>query len=245
MRKQRRVEKQNPNADTGRGSSDSAAPAAKPVPQQAEVYRVKRHWLDYATGLCAFIAAIGAIFAAYFGGRQAWVASDAEVRQLRAYVHVTPGKLSLPINPEFDGPLYVAVQPGVKIFGQTPAGQVAVPWALVVHKWPMTDEFPFSYLRTRMESTSSLAPGEERLVGDVNSRTITKEELSDIAAGRKRLYAYGTVIYRDVFNNTRFTNFCWTYDVAALVNRTAADCPIHNGADWIQAGVSGVPVPMK
>jgi hypothetical protein len=51
----------------------------------------KKHWLEYATGAFAFIAAAGGIFAASFGGWQASVASDSEKRQLRAYIGLVPG----------------------------------------------------------------------------------------------------------------------------------------------------------
>jgi hypothetical protein len=143
-----------------------------------------------------------------------------------------------------NGPLDVTVQPGVKIFGQTPAGQVVVPWALEVDQWPMTEAFQFKYLQTQMQSTSSQAPGEERPL-DARKKTISKEEMAAIDAGTKRLYAYGTILYRDVFNNARFTNFCWFFDIEGLTKQSGSDCPIHNGADWSEARPSGVTVPMK
>jgi len=46
----------------------------------------KKHWLDYATALCALIAAIAAIFAAMFGWYQGQVARDGEIWQLRPYI---------------------------------------------------------------------------------------------------------------------------------------------------------------
>lgn len=202
-----------------------------------------KHWLEYATSFFALIAALAAIAAASFGFWQAWVANDTEVRQLRAYVHITPGKFSG--TGSLNGPLDIALQPGIKVFGQTPAGQVVVPWALDVNQWPMTDNFQFAYMKSEMQSTSSQAPGEERPI-DAKTRTISREEMAAIAAGTKRLYAYGTIVYRDVFGVSRYTHFCWHFDVEGITKQNANDCPIHNGADW--GGTkdkTGVVIPMK
>jgi hypothetical protein len=145
---------------------------------------------------------MGAIGAAAFGGWQAWIANDNEVRQLRAYVHITGGTISG--SGSMNGPLDITVQPGIKVSGQTPAGQIVVPWALVIDQWPMTETFQFNYFKTKMQSTSSQAPGEERAI-DAKTKTITKEEMAAISAGTKRLYAYGTILYRDIFNSSRYT----------------------------------------
>ena len=62
----------------------------------------KKHWLEYATGGFAFVAAIGELTAAGFSGYQGWVARDAEKTQLRAYVALTNAALKCPRcdNPE-------------------------------------------------------------------------------------------------------------------------------------------------
>lgn len=210
--------------------------------QQAEPDRLGKHWLEYATGFFAFIAAIAAILAAIFGGWQASVASDNEVRQLRAYVHITGGTIAG--SGSIAGPLEITIQPGVKVYGQTPAGEIIAPWALVVDQWPMTEAFQFNYLKTHMQSTGSQGPGEEHPI-EAKTRTITKDEMMAIGADTKRLYAYGTILYRDVFNNSRFTNFCWLFDVEGIAKRNASNCPIHNGADWSEAKPSTVMDPMK
>src|SRR5208282_2033223 len=62
----------------------------EPAKRDSMAQKGDKHWLEYATGLFAFIAASGAILAAIFGGWQASVSSDTERRQLRAYVSGFP-----------------------------------------------------------------------------------------------------------------------------------------------------------
>ncbi len=239
------TEKKDNGSENPNGQAAAASPPVhqpRTVTEQCEAENERKHWLEYATGFFAFVAAFGAILAAIFSGWQAWVAGDNEIRQLRAYVHITGGTISG--SGSTDGPLDITVRPGIKVFGQTPAGQIIVPWNLVVDRWPMTDAFQFSYLKTEMQSTSSQAPSVEAPI-DAKKHTITKDEMTAIHAGTKRLYAYGTVLYRDVFNKSRFTNFCWSFDFEGIAKREAADCPIHNGADWMEAKPSAVVVPMK
>ena len=61
------------------------------------------------------------------------VMQDTEIRQLRAYVHITGGTITVAGNPS--GPLDVTIRPGVKVFGQTPAGAITIPWNIVVAEW--------------------------------------------------------------------------------------------------------------
>jgi hypothetical protein len=220
--------------------------APKADTKRSEPHQKDKHWLEYATGGFAFIAATGAIAAAVFAGWQAWIAQDAEVRQLRAYVHITPGTISVTGNTTI-GPFDVTVRPGVKIFGQTPAGSVVVLWNPAVAKWPMGEDFAFDYLKTKFQSTSSQAPGEERPI-DAKTKTITADDMRAINAGTSKFYAYGTIFYSDIFRKPHYTNFCWFFDLDTLAKREASDCPIHNGADWNNSAQSlyeKMNVPMK
>lgn len=55
--------------------------------KEAKTDQTDKHWLDYATGTFAFLAAVGGIGAAIFSGWQAYIANDNEHRYLRAYLH--------------------------------------------------------------------------------------------------------------------------------------------------------------
>jgi len=76
-----------PTATTS--SAEPASPETKDKCHKTEKHQ--KHWLDYATAWFAFVAAIGGIGAAIFGGLQGWISRDTEKRQLRAYVGVSPG----------------------------------------------------------------------------------------------------------------------------------------------------------
>jgi hypothetical protein len=226
------TEKKSGSAENPAAQATTSSPPAhqpKAATLQTKTDGEGKHWLDYAVGVFAFIAAIGGVGAAIFTGVQVWIASDNEVRQLRAYVHITPGIMSG--TGAAEGPLTVTLRPGVKVYGQTPAASVVVPWNLAVSEWPMTDAFKFSYMQTIMQSTSSQAPGEERGVDEKNM-ILTRENISRINAGTHGFYVYGTILYSDVFRVARYTNFCWHFDMTAIFARNGTDCPIHNGADW-------------
>jgi hypothetical protein len=201
--------------------------------------------------LTAGLLITGAMQADYSGRQveasqaQLKLMQDTETRQLRAYAHITPGISTVTGPPE--GPIEIAVRPGVKVFGQTPARGIVVPWAIVVDDWPIGDTFKFTYLNTSMQSTTSVGPGDEKPV-DAKSKSISKDDVAQINSGKKRVYAYGTVLYADVFRKARYTNFCWVFDIPGLFAKTGSDCPIHNGADWNNSAepvLSLVNVPMK
>jgi|SRR5271157_1493688 len=89
---------QNKETGTERPGSQAAFPGSEihepnACTKPCKTNETDKHWLDYATGFFAFVAAIGAIAAAIFTGWQAWVASDAKMRQLRAYLIVGHGPL--------------------------------------------------------------------------------------------------------------------------------------------------------
>ena len=263
--KRKRMSSQQPNArdhardpadqeqrSPGKPNTDAAAARGKVHTPETDSERTEanqkdKHWLDYAIGIFAFIAAIGGVFAAVFSGWQAWVTGDAEVRQLRAYVHMVNGDMV--VNGDAKGPINFSIRPHVKVYGQTPAGALTLEWESSIGPWPMTDSFPFvNYFQQKMDTTTSMAPGEERPAAEVMSKTVTPENIALINAGAHRLYIYGTIFYVDVFRKARYTNFCWWWDVPSLLQKIAHDCPIHNGADWhnsSEGGASTMTVPMK
>ena len=50
--------------------------------------RKNRDLLDNLTFAASVVAAVAAVCAAFFTGRQAWIARDTEERQLRAYLYI-------------------------------------------------------------------------------------------------------------------------------------------------------------
>jgi len=103
----------------------------------SDMFSDRKHWLDYATALFAFIAACGAIGAAVYSQRQAAIASDAEEKSLRAYVWFDSAtKISI------DGGKLTAL---FNNFGQTPAKQIrsVASWEFVQYGQQLPVDFKF------------------------------------------------------------------------------------------------------
>jgi hypothetical protein len=144
-------------------SAEGDLPPPKPPECPNHARDNDRDWHDIASLGVWVVTFVAALTAAFFTGRQAYlenkqlrvsrdtlaVTQDTEVRQLRAYAHITPGTMTM--TPKQDG-VEVSIQPHIKVYGQTPAGGVVTPWEIAVAEWPMTDttQFP-AYLLTEMK----------------------------------------------------------------------------------------------
>ena len=82
---------------------------------------------------------------------------------------------------------------------------------------------------------------------DTKDYVLSVDEIGKINAGTHRLFIYGTILYVDVFKIARYTNFCFYSDIAGIKKRQAANCEIHNGADWFTTLDQSTPttVPMR
>jgi hypothetical protein len=156
---------------------------------------------------------------------------DTAVRQLRPYLYVVPTDSQVTLFE--DGSASVTVQPHIKVFGQTIAGDVDPQWELKIGPYPLDGSFVFNYLAPNSRSNAVAAPGESL---PITAKTIvlTKEEVASITAGKKRIYADGTVLYVDSFGKGRWSNFCFNTDIKNIAKEhgSFATCPIHNSADW-------------
>jgi len=175
---------------------------------------------------------------------QIGIMQDTEHRQLRAYLHVA--RASVTYVEVVSGPLKVSVTPTYKVYGQTPAGSVVPKWNLTVQPLPMTDRFPFDLNSFPATTTTVDAPGEERIM-DTKDYVLPVEDIAKLNAGTHRLFIYGTILYVDVFKISRYTNFCFYLDIPGIKKRQAANCEIHNGADWFASLDQSTPitVPMR
>jgi hypothetical protein len=215
------------------GAPEAAANDANP--------RSERHWLEYAAVALAGAAFVVSCFAATFSGWQAWIASDAEERQLRAYLEVTDLEVVCPdcatigpVNPS--SPIPYISQNFVHIrfenSGQTPARAIRykINWLPIPSKdAPLPENFEFpDYSPTNTPafvSTSELARDQHRdgageIEHDIDRfRTSTKR--------MSTLYLYGHLDYCDVFGKPRATAFCFLY--APNVGEKLPICDRYNG----------------
>jgi hypothetical protein len=184
--------------------------------------RERRHSLEYAAVAFAGAAFLASTAAAVVSGRQAWIASDTEERQLRAYLEVTDLEVVCPdcsttgsaTSIPFPGRNFVHIR--FENSGQTPARRIRqkVNWWVIPSKnatLPSTLEFP-DYSPTNgsgLVSTSELARDKHR-----DGMTPIDNDIDRFHAattGTSTIYLYGHFEYCDVFGKPRATAFCFLY----------------------------------
>lgn len=200
----------------------------------------RKHWLEYIAVILAALGVIVSACAAAFTGWQAWISSDTEERQLRAYLHVLPG--STATEQHADGSMRVIVKPEMKVFGQTPAGMVLPGWDLTIANNPMPENFVFSVGFGK--ATNVMAPGESIGITE-KAIEITREDIEALKADKKLVYQAGSVTYIDVFGKARYKSFCRSANFNSLLQGAWQLCPIHNGADWYSGKQSKTAIPYE
>jgi hypothetical protein len=140
--------------------------------------------------------------------RLVWTAESTAIRQLRAYIvaDVVGVKFQLSEN----GRVWPDVQVTIKNTGQTPAHEVKVISNVALLEHPIKLPFDFTLGNVPDPSVAVLGAGEfsESPIGpeepfDGNEMMAARDRESG-----RRIYAWGTITYRDVFGGRQYTNFC-------------------------------------
>jgi hypothetical protein len=173
-------------------------------------------------------AVIFAFFAFSATAYQGWISRDTEHRQLRAYVGLVPGDV------ENFGDLakqrFTFVR---KNYGLTPAYDLVVSQfgeSVIVYGQPIpviSPNPPPDILRGNV----TLFPSGElpmHLIGVGISKDMIDKFMSD---DNFRFVYTGTVKYRDAFDNTHFTNFCWMYKRNAMTAKDVDWCQGYNDSN--------------
>jgi hypothetical protein len=145
-----------------------------------------------------FLALIGTVWVMVVNGR----------RQLRAYVFLESSSLTDGATLEPPNDAFVNVPGCIMQFrnsGQTPAYQV-VTWAAIDVIEPINQN------KLIVPKLLIVGPGYLGANGTMPKmvrlpRVLTEEEIDDIRAGRREIYVYGRIEYRDAFKRKRFSNF--------------------------------------
>jgi hypothetical protein len=185
----------------------------------------ERHWLDYAVGGFAFLAALGGITAAVFTGWQAWVAQDTEKRQLRSYVGISPGDVTL----QEGTPAVVVIN--FKNFGQTPAYSVTLHGRAEQLPYPLPTSFVFPDYSPQSILAEQLTvyPQSQYSANGETPSPMSSEQILAVREGKTtRIYAFGTVFYKDIFGDTHSTDFCYNVIFKEGYENGAEFCPRHN-----------------
>jgi hypothetical protein len=146
---------------------------------------------------------------AQYLGEQVATTKDTMPRLLRAYVCVNFG-VAIFQNP--DTQFRFEVQLFLINVGQTPAYKVAYKVRTDVLPFPLPQEFDFDSAVPENPTGSETTLGGHApaitLTGIVD-RLYSPEEVTEIRAGTKRVFIFGTVTYEDVYRISRSTNFCF------------------------------------
>jgi len=204
-----------------------------PIAPSSPWSKFRRWWKDekviaYAT----LLLALGTIALAVLSRIQITDFREQERRQLRAYIGVilTPLKVN-----SFVLPNHPSVAFNVRNAGVTPAYDVTYQGESGVEAFPLPTKFGFPLESLSTKPTPiTLVPRttlSELGIDLTANRPLTSDEFKQLETGQIiRAYFWGTVWYRDAFNEPHYTNFCVDYyGTATDIHHDV--CDRHNDAD--------------
>jgi hypothetical protein len=122
-------------------------------------------------------------------------------RELRAYLSVSPlWVLFFNRTP----PQQILVEAIIKNHGQTPASEIRNIYEIGVFK----PDFQTPETATqRRDSEGTSFPSLDLSVRFFDSKTFSKEEVDDVCSGKRLIFVWGTIMYKDAFNRRWRTDF--------------------------------------
>jgi hypothetical protein len=156
---------------------------------------------------------------------QAKISEDTARRQLRAYIF--PRQLQMIITAAS-----VTAHQKVHNAGQTPAYHVNILAGIDIRPHPIPDNANFAITPSAPIVYAVINPG-ETLDGLLSVGNTFGADMADkIKDGNlRRLYVYGSIVYRDIFLIERHSNFCFSYYGEGAALNNAEHCAKHNDAD--------------
>jgi hypothetical protein len=205
----------NPSAQEKRGSADPSEQTAAPrgnvhspeadrkccKPDQGE-----KHWLDYATGIFAFVAAIGGALAAIAGFYQGWVARDTEIVSNGALV-ISNSMRFISYEPTTDPNRKWQISDVLTNVGNTPTRhlrfvpRLGVCFTGTAAQIDVNDTFPWRNTAKSAYSRNLIGPK-----SDIDGATIIFSNVK--IACPIALTSRGVIKYEDIFGYPHITEFC-------------------------------------
>jgi hypothetical protein len=151
--------------------------------------------------------------------RSSEVAEAALFVAQRPYVFVTAASFKRPLSREtfdYSGPeIWLWVKFKLENHGRTPANIVEIcADSACVNKLPAIPQYRE---QTTYDTPHLLGADKETTVGYLFKTPIDGQVMNDIAVGRfmggRRLFAFGYIKYRDIFDYTNTVGFCWRYNL--------------------------------
>ena len=154
--------------------------------------------------------------------------------QLRAYIG-----LVAPADNQVANAFFPPAKPLVRLtpknFGLTPAYEAAHATGMAIVKYPLPKGFDYPVQKAETPPNRiTIYPGVLDLAGILADadRALTTDEIASIQDGKHfRLGLWGTIKYKDAFNDTHYTNFCLSFYnlTASAVQREP--CNDHNDSN--------------
>jgi hypothetical protein len=125
-------------------------------------------------------------------------------QQLRAYISVTPDNVAA-----WNEPGNISVSFYIENHGQTVGADLRYDYGLdIIDR--LSPDAAMPPTTDRITANNSLFPKERRSVRLEFKRTLTATEVAEVETDAKRLYVWGTLLYRDTFANQRTTGFAFS-----------------------------------
>ena len=272
FRGQNRPTSQQPNpakhaADPAQGKDSSPErPRAESAPPRGEIHEPntgtdgkdsrgdQKHWLDYAIGIFAFLAAIGGIGASIFSGWQAWTSSDTEQRQLMAYVGITQHGIenfgeqnqvlkitqkNYGLTPAIDA-IWIPIQAMIADVGPNGVAGNFPPILCEPPIWVQNTVaiFPTEELPADIHGIFRLIPNELLKSGGLTiadlrtsvtkGQQMTREQIDQVRNGSHAIALWGGVYFKDIFGTRHCTRYCWSFRGQSMEAKDAEICLQHN-----------------
>lgn len=143
--------------------------------------------------------------AAVAARRSAEISERALIVTQRAYVRVINYPWVWRSDTDRAGKYFYDITPTVENFGNTPTVNAKINVNSALRDLPLPEGFDFSY----QGDAGDTLVGPKQTIG-ASRAVILDDDLLAIQEGKKFLYIWGTITYRDVFENTpvRTTEFC-------------------------------------
>jgi hypothetical protein len=144
--------------------------------------------------------------------KQVAVSRDTEIRQLRAYVFLS--NVHIRVDDAKNNLLEIDL--AVKNFGSTPASDYFFWTCTALREFPLTSPLQIEPRDLKPLGKSVLAPGDIRYIHNPDvcddpprrqGGGIPAEERALLQSGKKAIYVYGTLHYKDAWNESRWTHF--------------------------------------
>jgi hypothetical protein len=199
----------------------------KPNKDSHSTQKPQRNWLEYVAVIAASAAVLVTAITAGVGIWQAIIASDTEKRQLRAYVGILPGDIENLGDREKQ--VYALTR---KNYGLTPAYDLAVisfGQSVIQRNQPIVtvSQQPPPDIR----GTVTLFPSAE-LPFRIKGVAVAQDQVDRLMKGDDMQFVYfGTVQYRDAFDQRHLTYFCWMYTRNSTTVKDAEGCLGHNDSN--------------